>query len=221
MIDVYTDPKYSHLYSGGAPRPQPSDFAVDYFKGKKNGVFIDVGANDGITWSNSLTFEINYNWHGLCIEPHPKAFEKLQTNRKCLTFNCAISNNSEEQDFMVIDGYAEMLSGLTSTYDQQHVERIKRETNTHGDKVTVIKVKCKTLTTLLNENNILNVNYLSVDTEGAEINVIESIDFNQHTFDLISLECNYNPETLHTVMRSKGYTFLQKVCGDNFYKKIR
>jgi FkbM family methyltransferase len=220
MTDVYTDIKYSYLYQDGAPRPQPSDFAAEYFKDKKNGVYIDVGANDGITWSNSLTFEINHNWKGICIEPHPGAFKKLQTNRKSINLNCAVSKSNEELDFMVIDGYAEMLSGLISTYDQQHTERIKREIATHGDKVSIVKILCKTLTTILNENNINHVDYLSVDTEGAETSVIESIDFNQHTYDLISLECNYDPTLMHEIMYSKGFVFLQKVCGDNFYKKV-
>jgi len=218
MIDPYLDSKYSHLYPAGAPRPQPSDFAVHYFNGKRNGVFVDIGANDGITWSNSLTFEINYEWTGLCIEPHPKAFTKLQNNRNCKNLNIAISKNETELDFMVIDGYAEMLSGLVSTYDPQHVERIKRETEQHGDIVSITKIQCKSLTTILHENNITHVDYLSIDTEGAELNIIESIDFSKNSFDLISLECNYDPQELHSIMASKGFIFLQKVCCDNFYK---
>lgn len=222
MIDIYTDSKYSYLYPTGAPRPQPSDFVTQYFNGKREGVFVDVGANDGITWSNSLSLEVNFNWKGICIEPHPGAFLKLIKNRNNATnLNCAVSKNEEELDFMVIDGYAEMLSGLVSTYDQQHLQRIKQETSAHGDTVTVTKIKCKSLTSILNENNISHVDYLSVDTEGAEISVIESIDFNQHTYDLISLECNYDPIPMHNLMQSKGFSFLQKICSDNFYKKIQ
>ena len=218
MIDVYTDSKFSYLYPDGAPRPQPSDFAAEYFKGKINGVYVDVGANNGITWSNSLTFELNYGWTGICVEPHPTAFKKLKDNRKSINLNFAIANEEKELDFMVIDGYAEMLSGLISKYDPQHLDRVHRETQQHGDKVTVTKIKCKSLSTILLENNLYHVDYLSIDTEGAEVSVIESINFDQCSFDLISLECNYDSTNLNNIMKSKGFVFLQKICGDNFYK---
>jgi len=221
MIDVYTDIKYRNLYSdGNVPRPQPSDFAAQYFNGKVNGVYVDIGANDGITWSNSLCFELNYNWTGLCIEPHPVAYEKLNKNRKSINLNIAISDSNDDLDFMSIEGYAEMLSGLVSKYDPQHVQRIQRETQQHGDKVTTLKIKCKKLTDVLQEHNIQHVDYLSIDTEGSEISVIEGIDFTKNSFDLISLECNYDPAPLHDLMSKKRFTFLQKVCGDNFYKYI-
>jgi FkbM family methyltransferase len=219
IIDIFTDSKYSYLYPDGAPRPQPSDFVVEFFKDKKDGIFIDVGASDGLTWSNSLTLEVNYNWTGLCIEPHPSAFKKLiecRTN-KCL--NCAVSKTEGVVDFLVIEGYAEMLSGLVDCYDQRHVERIRREVDTHGDKINVVKIDSIPLTKILNSNNIKRVDYLSVDTEGSEISVMDSIDLSQLDINLISLECNYDLEELNSYMNNKGYKFLQKICCDAFYTK--
>jgi len=217
MIDIYTDIKYKHLYNNNVPRPQPSDFAATFFNGKNNGVYIDIGANDGVTWSNSLTFEINYGWKGICIEPHPIAFQKLINNRNSTNLNIAISDNNNELEFLSIEGHAEMLSGLVSKYDPQHIQRIQRETQQHGDKVTTLKIKCSKLTDILYEHNIQHVNYLSIDTEGSEISVIEGIDFTKNSFDLISLECNYDPEPLHKIMETKGFYFLTKICSDNFY----
>jgi FkbM family methyltransferase len=219
MIDAYTDIKYRHLYGDGSiPRPQPSDFATHYFNGKTNGIYVDIGANDGVTWSNSLTFEINYHWKGICIEPHPKAFAKLINNRKSINLNIAICDTNNELDFMSIEGHAEMLSGLITKYNTHHIQRIQKETQQYGDKVTTLKIKCKTLTDVLREHNIQHVDYLSIDTEGGETSVIEGIDFSKNSFDLISLECNYDPEPLHNLMNKRGFIFLQKICGDNFYK---
>jgi FkbM family methyltransferase len=219
IIDVFTDSKYSHLYPDGAPRPQPSDFAVEFFKGKRDGIFIDIGANDGLTWSNSLTLEVNYNWTGLCIEPHPSAFKKLAECRTNTCLNCVVSKTEGVVDFLVIEGYAEMLSGLVDCYDQRHVERIRREVDAHGDKATVEKIESLPLTNILRNNNITRVDYLSVDTEGSEISVMDSINLTQFDVELISLECNYDLEGLNAYMDGKGYKFLQKICCDAFYTK--
>ncbi|MDR2406522.1 MAG: FkbM family methyltransferase [Bacteroidales bacterium] len=55
------------------------DFLIDFlFKKKRNGIFLDIGANDGISFSNTYRFEKFRNWTGICIEPHPEIFEKLK-----------------------------------------------------------------------------------------------------------------------------------------------
>lgn len=219
VIDIYSDPKYIHLYGPGFPRPQPSDYAVSFFNKKENGIFIDIGAHDGITCSNSLTFELNYNWTGICIEPHPVTFQELKTNRNCTCLNNAIGNQTTFLDFLVIDGPANMLSGLVDTYDPRHIERIKNETASYKDKVYTQKVSCKTLELILQENNILNVDYLSVDTEGSEMQILESIDFVKNNITLLSVECNYELDVLNQFMDKRGYKFLEKICADAFYTK--
>lgn len=218
-IDVFTDPKYKHLYGDDFPRPQPSDFAVSYFNEQENLIFVDIGANDGITCSNSLPFEINYNWKGLCIEPHPAAFSKLIANRNCTCLNYAVSENEMELDFLVIEGKAEMLSGLVKDYHPDHIQRIKRETEANGDKVYTQKVISKSLPQLLKENNITKVSYLSIDTEGSELPIIKGIDFSAVDIDLVSIEVNYDISPFNEIMERNGYVFIKKVCTDAFYRK--
>lgn len=219
MIDIFNDEKYRHLYGGGAPRPQPSDFAAYFFNGKKDGFFLDIGANDGITWNNTLTFELNFNWDGICIEPHPKAFEKLLKNRKCKSLNCAISDKSGEFDFLFIDGDAEMLSGLVDKFDSRHVERVNDEVKKNNDKTIVSKVQCNTLSEILDQYGKSKVDYLSIDTEGSEMQIVNCIDFSKIDITLISMEVNYELDPVNDFMKSKKYKFLQKICGDAFYLK--
>ena len=221
IIDIYTDPKFSKYYDFVAPRPQPSDFAVKYFNSAEELFFIDVGANDGITWSNSLTLEINYNWKGICIEPHPVAFKKLIENRKCMCIDTAISDKNDETSFMVIEGKAEMLSGLLKDYCAQHKERIIQETTNNGDNVYKKTVQTKTLQTIFTDNDINKVDYLSVDTEGSELSIISGIDFSKVNIELISLESNYDITPINEFMAQRGYDFIEKICADAFYKKKR
>ena len=219
MVDIFTDAKYRKFYEGNVPRPQPSDFAVKFFNNKEEGVFVDVGASDGITWSNSLSFEINYKWKGLCIEPHPVAFGKLKENRNCTCLNLAVSDKNEEVNFIVVEGYAEMLSGISKYFDSRHKDRLVNDVESHNDKAYKQKIAAKSLQTILDEHNINEVDYLSVDTEGAELVIMNGIDFNKTKINLISLEVNYELDPVNKAMGQYGYKFLEKVCGDAFYTK--
>jgi hypothetical protein len=72
----------------------------------------------------------------------------------------------------------------------------------------------------LNELNIKKVDYLSIDTEGSEIQIINGIDFDNIDVSLISMEVNYELSPVTEFMKTKNYKFLQKICGDAFYTKI-
>ena len=64
-----------------------------YFNNKENGVFIELGAIDGIFISNTKYFEDNFNWTGILIEPNTFEYEKLKKNRpNCYLFNNLVSN---------------------------------------------------------------------------------------------------------------------------------
>ena len=69
-----------------------------------NGIFIDVGAYDGITFSNTYLFE-KLGWTGICIEPDPSSFEVLKKTRNCILENCAISDVEREEDFYKLSGF--------------------------------------------------------------------------------------------------------------------
>ena len=221
MIDVFTDPTYRKLYDYDAPRPQPSDFAAKFFNGKKNGTFVDVGAADGIIWSNSLSFEINYNWTGLCIEAHPGTYQKLTENRKQTTcINLAVSDKEEDLNFVCIEGSASCISGLSKHFDSRHKDRIINEINATNSPASKLKIKAKPLQQILNEHKIDNIDYLSVDVEGAELAVLRGIDFSRTNISLISLEVNYELDTVIDELTKYDYKFLEKVCADAFFTRV-
>ena len=219
IIDIYNNIKYSNLYDCIVPRPQPPDFAIDFFNQAEGLTFIDIGANDGITWSNTLSMEINYNWNGICIEPHPIAYKKLINNRNVKCLNLAVSDQDMELDFLVIEGKAEMLSGLFKDFHPEHKKRIIKEVSENGDNAYKQKVHSKPLDKILTENNISKVHYLSIDTEGSELSIVRGIDFNKVDIDLISLEVNYEIEPTNQLMDSLGYKYINKICGDAFFHK--
>jgi FkbM family methyltransferase len=188
------------------------------FKGFKNGIFIDVGAHDGITLNNTLYFEKNNNWVGMNIEPINSVYEKLIKNRpKCININCAVSKTEGYLEFILNTGYTEMLSGLKHCYDKRHSNRLEKENNMTKSTTKIINVPTKKLETLFTENNIQTVNYLSIDVEGGEFDVIQSINFDKVFIDVIGFENNYDDVSIPIVkfLENKNFTVIYK-CMDIF-----
>jgi FkbM family methyltransferase len=182
-----------------------------YFKGKREGFFLDMGAYDGITYSNTYVLE-QLGWKGVCVEPLPDMFAQLRRNRSCDCYNLAISDESlEDADFIRALG-VETLSGLESKMAGTHKDWILRENGV----VERIKVKTSTFGELMSRYpGISAVDFLSLDVEGAELNILKSIDFNAYRFGLIAIESvDETPgeaERLKTFMREKAYEVLLDV----------
>ena len=98
----------------------------NFFKNKTTGFYVDIGANDGINLSNTKTLE-EIGWKGVCVEPLPDKYGQLIENRISECLNIAISNKDDILDFLFVEGYPQMLSGLVENYNPKHLERIKFE----------------------------------------------------------------------------------------------
>jgi FkbM family methyltransferase len=189
------------------------------FKGFKNGVFVDVGAHDGLTFNNTIYFEKNNNWPGINIEPINSVYNKLIINRPaCININCAIDINDDYVEFLCNSGHTEMLSGIVSQFDKRHLYRIYDENIRHNGTYKIIKIETKKLDSILKKNNINHIHYLSIDVEGAEFNVIKSIDFNNTFIDIIGFENNYSDKSIEIVhyLENIGYKFLKLDIHDIF-----
>ena len=203
---------------------QPPEFTVSYFSNiqdQSNLTYVDIGANDGVTWSNTIILEKQYNWKGICIEAHPTMFKQLQSNRNCTCLEYAISDKEGELDFLTIEGSweANMLSGLVDNYDPRHRERVDAEHLRYGGTSSTVKVRCKTLQQIIDDENLTKIDYLSIDTEGSELPILKSINFDKINIDLISVEVNYEADPIDELLTKHGYKFITKVACDAFYSK--
>lgn len=191
-----------------------------FFQDKRNGVFVDVGAHDGILLSNTYFFEKEMGWTGICVEPIPEVFQRLRTNRSCACIEGCIFDNRDAVPFLKISGWAEMLSGIIANYDPRHVERIQWEIAQNWGGTEVIEVRCYNLTQLLLDHEIQHVDYLSIDTEGGEFGILQSIDFDQIDIEIIEVENNYD-DPFEPFLESKGYKKLCRIGPDELYQKVR
>ena len=180
------------------------------FKNNQNGFFLDIGAHDGVTGNNTKFFE-DLGWSGVCIEPIPSVFEELKKNRNCKLVNAALTDKKGKENFLKVNGYAEMLSGLLNNYDQRHLLRIQSEIVTMGGSSEVIE--CETIT-FLDLDLPRTIDYLSLDVEGSEYNVLNSIDFNKHQINVMTIEDNYNDPRITKILLENNFILYSQLSCD-------
>lgn len=164
-------------------------------KGKRQGFFLDIGANDGRFGSNTATLEYEYDWRGICIEANPKLIQPLTENRP----NSTVVHKAvwKEPGTVQIeiplkfkkDIPGDQLGRITGIQDLD--ERNHRYFKKQFDKGTeVFTVQSNTVTNILEELVKLPivVDYMSLDTEGSEMEALESIDFNKIDIRFMTIE---------------------------------
>ena len=186
-----------------------------FFKDKKHGFFVEIGAFDGIMGSNCFHFEKFLNWEGIAFEPSNTQFEKLKLNRKCHLINKAIATEEKEVEFLEIEeGYTQMSGILNEKYISE--ETIKKDPRSKTKKIII--------TTTTFDKNIpfdKEIDYLSIDIEGGEMELLDSIDFKKYNIKVISVE-NNSPEKLNfkEFFDKKNFNYFDRVGQDEiFYNK--
>jgi FkbM family methyltransferase len=193
----------------------------EYLQGRRNGVFVDIGAYDGVTFSNTVMLERERGWTGICIEPLPDIFAELRENRRCICVHACLGNREEEGvEFLAVQSdaaRARMLSGVLSEYDPRHLNRVDVELNEFGGTKSVIRVPMRHLHALLHEHGIGHVDYLSIDTEGSELLILRSTILSAIGNPCITVENNYDDPCIDAVLRNQGYRLHTTIAWDRFY----
>jgi FkbM family methyltransferase len=191
------------------------------FKGKRNGVFVEIGAFNGLGMSNTAFFEREREWTGILFEPIPTRYAEVVKNRKCLAMQACVSDREGEEEFTIMEGWTEMLSGITRTYDPAHVQRINSELSEYGGTKKIVKVASVLLDKTLTYHGMHHVDYCSIDTEGSEFQILQSIDFGKVSIYCFTVENNYSDDRVERFMKEKGYLKDEKKFGtDELYFKV-
>lgn len=174
----------------------------------RNGFFVEVGGYDGIRLSNSYFFE-TMGWRGLIVEPIPDLCEKLKKQRKCIIVQAAASDRKAEIDFYISDG-CEVLS--TCGFRSADLNRISEA----GASVEKIVVQALTLDSIFEENNVDQIDFISIDVEGAELSVLRGLSLKVYKPRIIIVEANdvvYDPRVHNFLIHNDYRRF--KVTGCN------
>ena len=174
-------------------------FAVLASKGKKSGTFVEVGVGSGVHLSNSFLLEAALGWEGVLVEPNRASHDSILAHRKArLETRAAASRSGQEIDFeeMVHRGEFSRVAGTVSHDLSQ--DEIKRYT-----------VKTVTMTEICEMNQLPNyIDFLSLDTEGSELDILEGIDFDRYTFGAMAIEHNHHQEArakMREILAPHGY----------------
>lgn len=110
-----------------------------------------------------------------------------------------------------------MLSGLSDRYDPKHYKRVEDGLQKYGGEKQEIQVSCYKLNDVLNQYQVEYVDYCSVDVEGGEMQILQSIDFSAITIKAFTVENNFNSSEFRKFMRSKKYKLIKEMKGDEIY----
>ena len=194
-------------------------FALSSANFKYGGFFVEFGATNGVNWSNTFLLEKNYGWKGILAEPAKTWHNSLRLNRECsIETECVWKKTGELLNFREVDFSAE-LSTISSfnPEDKWHKERTK------GDSY---EVRTISLNDLLDKHNApSHIDFLSIDTEGSELEILSSFDFSKHNIHAITCEHNFTAdrERIFHLLSKNGY--VRKYEGlsgcDDWYVRMR
>jgi FkbM family methyltransferase len=196
------------------------DLIWKFFDKQKTGLIIEVGAFDGKYLSNSYALE-KLGWKAICIEPLPFYYNLLCKNKpKSTNINSAITGD-ETQDKIII---YEDIFGVYSSINSLNIELIKDLSHARKIEYTPPKkreVNATTLNKLLNSLSIQSndINCLSIDVEGFELNVLKGLDLKKYRPKLLIVEANNlaTEKELKSYLQTKNYFFARKNSVNYFF----
>ncbi|MDZ7831116.1 MAG: FkbM family methyltransferase [Desulfobacterales bacterium] len=179
---------------------------------KKPGFFVEVGALDGIRFSNTYFFE-SKDWKGICIEPQPEYFKLLSKNRpNSYCFEGAASNENGYIDF-----YADK-NGDFSTLINSNAERAKAKNKVEDYKKIIVPIN--RLDEILEKAKApVPIEFVSIDVEGAEQLVLEGFDISHYKPRVLIVEANdaKSNQIIDQYMKKYGYFKAGRLKENNFY----
>jgi len=186
-----------------------------YFDEDFVGTCIEVGAGDGIKGSNTKYFE-DRGWKTLCIEANPEFENDLKSCRKDVVMTAVGSDENEEVDFNVfVVGERDIMTSISGlVVDEKLVESHKHLIkDTYKIKVPVVK-----LDTILDERGFdEKIDFISIDTESTELDVLMGIDFSKWKIDLLVVENNHDESDIETYLKQFGYVKDRRYKVNDFY----
>jgi FkbM family methyltransferase len=184
--------------------------------GKRDGYFVEFGAMDGITSSNTFLLEATYGWRGIAAEPGRCWHQELKRNRACsLDHRCVWSKSGEMLQFK------ETPEAEFSTIDALSKSDFHAERRNQGKRYTVETISVGDL--LRAHDAPRSIDYLSIDTEGSELAILETFLPSPYEVRIITVEHNYTDQRsrIHGLLTSQGYNriFEELSAWDDWYIK--
>jgi hypothetical protein len=160
---------------------------------KKKGTFIEIGGGNGVDLSNTYILEKKFNWKGVICEPDSRLHAKILAKRKCFLETKPVSSSPNKSIYFYFKGLYDSYASLSySPYAK--------------------KLKTISLNNLINKYQLgKNIDYISIDTEGNELDIIKNFNFDKYNVKIFTIEHNFKKK-----MRERIYKILKK----NNYQRV-
>jgi len=176
----------------------------------KNGFFIEIGAMNGIDYSNTKFFEDNLVWNGILIEPTSQFIELEKNRPKCLNFNLAISEKIGEIEFIGKGALSGCKESMSDSYKKLW----------GIDEKLSYKVKSVPFHVLTSKIDIKKVDLFSIDVEGGEIEVLNTFDWRIPVYIILIELDTHNPdkdEKCREILRKRGFEFKLRIGSNDVW----
>jgi FkbM family methyltransferase len=187
---------------------------------KRQGFFVDIGAGDGIIGSNTFLLEKFYNWQGICVDPNPTFLKSLCGSRDCLISDLAVYKQSGkvlpfkhlQQHRTEFIGW-HFRSGLAENVDKTSIQ---------FDDHRVYSITLNDLLELYAAPK--EIDYISIDTEGSEVDILGNFDFDKYNIKFFTIESNNeeNRNKVIDIMSKNKYNIIEDLESkeDRFEKQL-
>lgn len=187
-------------------------FALSRVDFKEGGFFVEFGATDGVELNNSWLMEKQFGWQGILAEPARGWHEDLKRNRDCIIETRCVWRATGET--LQVTEAPRGENSAISTF-------VKPTRKLRGQSYDVETIS---LNDLLEQHNAPEViDYISVDTEGSEFDILNNVDFDRWSFRVMTVEHNHAPQRadIHKLLTEKGYTRILEPISrfDDWYVK--
>ncbi len=200
--------KISRLLTKSTSQLAQDLFVAANSEPKNQNFFVEFGATDGVTNSNTLLLEKELGWNGILVEPATIWQDALTRNRLCkIDKRCVYPKSGQYLTFLEVDNEGSAEPGLSGL----------KEFANNGDWASRIRLSksTKSIVETISLNDLLDfhkapktIDYMSIDTEGSELEILKSYNFNERKINIITVEHNWhknNRSQIYQLLTSKGY----------------
>lgn len=177
------------------------------------GTCVEVGANDGVTFSNTKHME-EKGWQCILVEPTPHLCKKIRESRSALLFECAATDADGEVTLFVAQDH-DLLSSVEKNSNME-AELLRSKAS-----ITPIRVPARTLDSILNEADADKIDFISIDVEGHELSVLSGLNLQRWSPTVLLIEdsTDLKISKVERELYRRGYKRFYRSGGNDWYAK--
>jgi len=181
-------------------------FAYFFSNCKKKGTFIEIGGGNGVDLSNSYILEKKFKWRGVICEPDSRLHSNILAKRKCFLETRPVSSSVNKNIYFYFKGLYDSYASLSYSPSAK-------------------KLKSISLNNLIKKYQLgKNIDYISIDTEGNELDIIKNFNFNKYNVKIFTIEHNFKKkirERIYKILKKNNYQRVFKYISymDDWYIK--